>query len=126
MSLEDNKALVRRMLEWWPAGDVSGLDETCAEVYVLHARGKTLSGLDAIKARLRGHIGVFNERKLEIEDIFAERDRVAVRYVWSGVMKGSGRHVALQNMHIFRLAGGKIVEEWEEQDTQSLSEQTDG
>lgn len=126
MTIEENKATVRRMLEWWARGDVSEFDETCVERYVLHARGRTLSGRDVMKGRRRGHINVFSERALEIEDMFAEEDRVAVRYVWSGVMKGSGRRAELQNMHIFRLAGGKIVEEWEEQDTASLAEQTDG
>lgn len=126
MTIEENKATVKRMLDWWPGGDTSVLDETCSPDYTSHVAGKTFSGRDVVKARLRGHIGVFDERKLDIEDIFAEGDRVAVRYVWSGVMTGSGRRVELQNMIIYRLADGKIAEEWEEHDTAALAEQTGG
>jgi ketosteroid isomerase-like protein len=124
MSVEDNKALVQRFLEWWMSGDVSILDETVATDIVAHASGgQVFSGRDAVKKRLAGHISVFNERQLTIADIFGEGDRIAARYDWSGVMH-NGRTGNITNQAIYRIADGLIAEEWEELDTKGLAEQT--
>ena len=124
MSVEDNKALVRRFLEWWASGDVSILEATVATDIVAHASGgQVFSGRDAVKKRLAGHISFFTERQLTISDIFGEGDRVAARYDWSGVPQ-NGRTVKITNQAIYRIADGLIAEEWEELDTKGLAEQT--
>jgi predicted ester cyclase len=123
MTIEENKKLVRRMLEWWPNG-VAVIDETVAEDVVAHARGGKITGRDVFKKRLAGHVAFFTERDLRIEDMFAEGDRVAVRFVWSGVTAEGGRTVTLTNLAIYRIEGGRIAEVWEEQDTASLAKQT--
>jgi ketosteroid isomerase-like protein len=126
MSLEENKELVRRFLDWWSSGDVSVLDRTVADDVVSHAPGGDVhSGREVLRKRLGGIIGFFSKRQLHIEDLFAEGDRVAVRYWWSGVT-GDNRNVKVMNMAIYRIANGRLAEEWEEQDTAGFAKQLGG
>ena len=123
MTLEQNKALATRMLDWWVGGDVSVIDETNAADFVSHSSdGGGTNGRDAYKDRLSGFIGLFSDRTIEIEDVIAEGDKVVVRYSWGGVAPGS-RQVNSKSMAIYRIVDGGIAEEWEEHDTRGLGEQ---
>jgi ketosteroid isomerase-like protein len=123
LTLDQNKALVRRMLDWWVSGDVSVIDETNAEDFVVHeSGGREVRGRDAHKERLSFFINSFSDRQMMIEDVIAEGDRVVVRYSWGGVSLAK-RQVNSKTIAIYRIAHGKIAEEWEEHDTQGLSEQ---
>jgi predicted SnoaL-like aldol condensation-catalyzing enzyme len=123
MTLEQNKALATRMLNWWVGGDVSVIDETNAPDFVSHSSdGGGTDGRDAYKDRLSGFIGLFSDRTIEIEDVIAEGDKVVVRYSWGAVAPGN-RQVNSKSMAIYRIVGGKIAEEWEEHDTRGLGEQ---
>jgi ketosteroid isomerase-like protein len=123
MTIEENKAIVRKFLRWWESGDVAILDETTSSDIIAHA-GAIFSGREAVKKRLASHIAFFNERQMTITDIFGEGDRVAARYDWSGVTRKGGRTVKITNQAIYRITDGLIAEEWEELDTKGLAEQT--
>jgi len=65
-----------------------------------------------------------------IEDQVAEGDRVVTRWTFTGTHKGtfmgvaaSGRQLRCTGICIDRIAGGKIVEEWEEWDTLGMMQQ---
>jgi predicted ester cyclase len=52
-------------------------------------------------------------------DVFGSDDRVASRYVSTGTHQGAfwgleptGRHIEIQEMSIFRIADGRIAEQW--------------
>jgi ketosteroid isomerase-like protein len=123
LTLEQNKSLVRRMLNWWVSGDVSVIDETNAQDVVVHeSGGREVRGRDANKERLSFFINSFSDRTITIDDVIAEGDRVAVRYSWSG-LSSAKRQVNSKTIAIYRIADGKIAEEWEEHDTQGLSGQ---
>ena len=123
MTLDQNKAIARRMLDWWLSGDVSVVDETNAPDCVVHeSGGREVRGRDAHKERLSSFISVFSDRQMTIDDVIAEGDRVVVRYSWSGV-SSANRQVNSKSMAIYRIADGKIVEEWEEHNTAGLTEQ---
>ena len=123
MTLEQNKALVTRMLDWWVDGDVSVIGETNSPDFVSHSSdGGGTNGRAAYKDRLSGFISLFSDRTIEIEDVIAEGDKVVVRYSWGGVAPGNPQ-VNSKSMAIYRIVGGKIAEEWEEHDTRGLGEQ---
>ena len=67
---------------------------------------------------------------MEIEDIFGDGDRVAVRLASSATQSGefmgmpaSGRHYTVEEIHIFRVAGGRVAEHWHQLDTMGLMKQ---
>ena len=67
---------------------------------------------------------------LEVEEIVAEGDMVALRAVFSGVHQGdfqgipaTGREVSLPVMLMYRIEGGKIAQFWMNADSLSLLQQ---
>jgi steroid delta-isomerase-like uncharacterized protein len=61
--------------------------------------------------------------QVEIKQIFASGDRVAAHLVMAGTHQGelygtpgTGKRVELNDMHIYRLADGKIAETWQVDD----------
>ena len=72
----------------------------------------------------------FPDLRFVIEDIFAGKDRVAVRWRAEGSHQGmflgapgTGRRFAITGTDIFRIGRGKIAEAWHEWDRQALSQQ---
>jgi steroid delta-isomerase-like uncharacterized protein len=65
-----------------------------------------------------------------VDDIIVEGDRVANRWAGHGThladltgIPATGRHVTLNGITVFRIAGGKVVEEWTQADQLSLMQQ---
>ena len=111
------------MLDWWVTGDVSIIDETNAPDFVVHeSGGREVRGRDAYKERLSFFINSFSDRTITIDDVVAEGDRLAVRYSWGG-LSSAKRQVSSRTTATYRIANGKIAEEWEEHDTAGLTEQ---
>ncbi|KQU72454.1 hypothetical protein ASC75_23915 [Aminobacter sp. DSM 101952] len=61
----------------------------------------------------------FPDMQIETQDMFANDDRVAVRFRFTGTHKGeflgnqpTGNRVDYQSYEIYRIADGKIAEEW--------------
>jgi ketosteroid isomerase-like protein len=69
-------------------------------------------------------------RKITIDVMLAEGDLVAVRSIWTGTYMGmvrgvaiAGKPVTLVYMNIYRVAGGRIAENWALADGASLAKQ---
>jgi steroid delta-isomerase-like uncharacterized protein len=129
MSTEENKAVIRRVVEeGWNKGNVDIFDELAA-TDVVHHDYKT-RGLEAFKQAIAADMTAFPDLKVTIEDMIAEGDKVVVRYTFRGTQKGetqgilpTGKHVTVTGIFICRCAGGKIVEEWENWDDLGLFQQ---
>jgi predicted ester cyclase len=119
------------MITWWTIGDVAVIDETNALEFVLHASGgEQTNGRDGYKALLSSFLRMFSKRELVIDDLIAEGDRVVMRYTWRAVHAGqsfgltpTNNQVTSRSLAVYRVAHGKIVEEWEEHDTGGLTQQ---
>lgn len=75
----------------------------------------------------------FSDLNYNIEDIIAEGDKVCWRWVLrgkdTGVFQGmpaTGKSIAITGMSIVRLAEGRFVEHWGEQDMLGLMQQLRG
>lgn len=130
-TLEANKAVVRRFIdEIFGQGNLDAVDELAAEDFTPHTWGPTPPGRAALReAMARAGSGV-TEAKFEIQDAIAEGDRVAVRLTSSARHTGTfmgqpptGKRYSIDEMHIFRLRDGQVVEHWHEFDKASLMEQ---
>jgi steroid delta-isomerase-like uncharacterized protein len=131
MSLEENKAIARRWNdELWSKGNVAAVDELMATNFVWHT---SFAGVAPDREGFKqsaAYLSSFSEMNCVAEDMVADGDKVAVRWTWSGKHTGeymgmapTGKRVTMTGISIIHIAGGKIVEEWDEQDSMGFMEQ---
>ena len=130
--LSDNKAVVLRSeAELWSKGNLAVADELYSPDFVCHfIVGPEWRGLEGIKGAVRSHRTSFPDWHERVDDIVAEGDRVVIRFTSTGTQRGefqgiapTGRKVSIQEVAIFRVVGGKIVEQWGLPDIHGLMEQ---
>jgi predicted ester cyclase len=129
MSIEKNKALVRRVYELFNQRKLDAIPELCTPGYVEHYTGRDVSGAQALQST-SAFFAAFPDITFTIEDMVAEGDKVAVRVNWKGTHKGvfmgiapTGNKINITNTAIFRIAGGKGEEAWATLDSLSLMQQ---
>ncbi len=127
-SLAANRELVRRQHEEvWSKGNLAIIDEIYARDFVGHFPFGQLGGREEIKQRVALHRSSFPDWTEQIEDIIAEGDRVVTRFISQGTHQGefrgisaTGRSVEIGEVAIYRIADGKIAEQWVFPDVVSL------
>ncbi len=131
MSLDDNKALVRRFIdEIFVQGRPESVDELLADDFVAH----TWPSTGDPKADLKGAIARISKAlanpRFTIDDMIAEGDRVAVRLTAEATQVGefmrmpaSGKRYSIGEIHIFRLRDGKVSEHWHQFDQMTMMRQ---
>jgi steroid delta-isomerase-like uncharacterized protein len=125
MSIESNKALIRRYFDSWNANDVDALNELIAENAIDHmAYEGQPTGLEGYRDFYRTWHSAFPGFRAEIEDMIAEGDRVATRWTFRGRHLGeydaiapTGREVSFVAVSIQRIENGLVAEEWYIADT---------
>jgi steroid delta-isomerase-like uncharacterized protein len=132
MSVEENKANVRRYLdEAWNKGNVSVLDELMTPDY---ARYVGLSGAhldrEGQKQRIAGFHKAFGDLQLILDDMVAEGDKVTIRIRLTGTHRdtfmgipATGKRITIAAIDILRLVDGKVVEHWGVMDTYGILQQ---
>jgi steroid delta-isomerase-like uncharacterized protein len=133
MSLEANKALIRRLVaEGWGKGDQATVDALLAPNFVDHAAelGGGASDAAGFKEQVREFRAAFPDGRTQIDDLIAEGDKVVLRWTDGGTHRGpfmgvapTGKRVTLTGIDIYRIADGKIVEYWCSEDVLGLLEQ---
>ena len=132
MSIEANKATVRRFVQVWGQGSLDTIDELAApnfSVYYPLLR-ETVHGPEAFKQVLMGVHAGLPDVEVVCENEIAEGDQVAVRWMMHGTHSGellgippTGKQVTLTGITIYRLTDGKIVEERGEEDALGFMQQ---
>lgn len=128
-----NKALVRRAFQAFEQGDLKTLNEVFDPSGPIHSAGgkTTLQGgpFTDLKSSCSMCASLSN-RKITIDMLLSDGDIVAVRSTWSGKYSGTVRGTAVTDKDVsvvytnfYRIAGGKIVENWYLLDRLSLAEQ---
>jgi steroid delta-isomerase-like uncharacterized protein len=121
MSIEENKAIVRRWFEEvWNGRNAAAFDDLAAEGFVLHHTALPAAvDLPTYKRFLPAFMAAFPDFHIAIDDLIAEGDRVAARITQRGTHRGefmgippSGKPVTQRALAMYRLEGGKIVEAW--------------
>lgn len=114
MSVETNSVAVRRLFEQGFNRDRRDVvAELVSPDYVDATGGRGPAAFDQVMTRLRG---AFPDLQYTVEDVVAERDRVAVRWHWKGTHQGAFRGIAPtervvtnNGLAIFQLREGRIV-----------------
>jgi len=132
MSAEENKAVVRRLVEdVVNRGDLAVVDEIFATNFVnLSLATGITPDREGIKQYITILRSAFPDYHNIIEDLIAEGDRVVARVICRGTHRAdfmgiapTGRSVAFSAISIFRFAGGRVVERWNNTDDLGLLQQ---
>ncbi|MEU8863171.1 ester cyclase [Streptomyces umbrinus] len=114
-----NKRIMQRFTsEFLPTGDPALARKFISPGIVMHFAGTTQQGRDTYLGVVAANMKAFPDLEWTVEDMRAEGDTVAVRYVMTGTHQGpfagveaTGKAIRAESMAFYRLAGGKIVEE---------------
>jgi predicted ester cyclase len=132
MSTEENKVIVRRILEeGLVQGNFALLDELVAENVVDHAMPPGYPpGREGVKEFFAMYHAAFPDLQIAIDTELAEADKVSLYTQMEGTQKGpflgyppTGKHAKWDEIHIFRCAKGQLVEHWGIADKLSLLQQ---
>ena len=134
MSVEQNKALVRRRYdEIDNQHNLAAMDELVAQDYVHHDPSvprQMLQGRDGYQRLALMFNTAFPDGHTTIEEMIAEGDLVATRFTTAGTHRGelmgvaaTGRRVEVTATSIYRIADGKLAEGWVNFDALGLLQQ---
>ena len=127
MTAEENKAVIRRLLEVaWNRNQPEVVDECLAETAVLHqpsGPGAVPFGPAAQKQVIAAWLAAFPDLRHGIEDLLADGDKVIANAPLVGTHEGilnlgadviqpTGKSIRVREFLICRVAGSKIVELW--------------
>jgi len=122
MSVEENKATVRRIIEEiWNIGNSSLVAELFSVEYIFHSpAGDELRGPEGFERRMKLLKRAFPDVHMEIEDIFGEGDKVAYRIKTKGTFFGklgdiepNGKSFQTRASIFSRFQNGKVIEDFE-------------
>ncbi len=132
MSTEDNKALVRRYVEEFVDRSNFNLsDEIFAPNFVRYDAGPDqVSRVEDLKHFFAMLHSGFPGSRNTIDDLISEGDKVALRFTFHGTHQGefmgispTGKQVTMPGIDILRIADGKIVEMWNQEDVLGMMQQ---
>jgi ketosteroid isomerase-like protein len=127
----ENEVLVRRFFEEFCNGRRAEIaDEIIAADYVSHGpQAPPAAGPEGVKTR----VGLYQESvdgHWDLQELFSVADRVVARWIGSGTHRGelmgvepTGAPISVEAISIFRIADGKIAEEWTVWDALGLLQQ---
>ena len=136
MSLEENKAVVRRWFsEVMSNGDISTVDLICMECHpgfaVLNGvMENPPTGIPGVKEMVRLFRSAFPDLQFDVEDQIAEGNKVATQLKVHGTHQGdflgippTGKQITTWGISIWELADGKLLQEHVSWDTLGLLQQ---
>src|SRR5918995_1281841 len=125
VSLEENKALVRRFLEEQAKGNLDVIDELLSPDFVdrglLPGQGPTR---EDFKRSVTEILDAFSIISFNIEEQIAEGDTVVTKYTERSLIKGefvglppTGTEETFEGIYVHRISDGKITQEWSQANT---------
>jgi steroid delta-isomerase-like uncharacterized protein len=132
-AIQRNKELaLKANKEIWNKGNIGNLEEMFAGDFVQHFLpfGTTTAGLEEFRKNAAAHRDAFPDWAEVVNLIVAEGEYVALEYTSTGTNTGSfagnpatGKKIRINEVSIFRIVEGRIVEQWLLPDILSLNQQ---
>ena len=133
MSTEQNKAIVRQLIEEVINQNNLSLGEQLMAADIIEHEELPPgipTGIEGTKIMFSMLHNAFPDFKATINDLIAEDDKVVVFMTWTGTQHGewmglppSGKPMSINVMDIFRVADGKLVEHWGMMDSMAMMQQ---
>jgi len=118
MSIKENKALVRHVVDLWNQKDMNAFFELLAPEYVEHLPSGDVT-LEELKQYAPKFFAAFPDIYITIKDLVAEGDKVAVLVNWKATHKveymgipATGKKIDTAVAMLIKIVGGKWVEFW--------------
>jgi steroid delta-isomerase-like uncharacterized protein len=113
------------------AAAMAVIDELYATDIVMHSStGEDIRGLENYKQFYSEELTAFPDSHITVDDLIVEGDKAVVRYTYTGTHKGqwkgipaTHKKITIRGIHIDRIVGGKIGEEWARYDTLGAMQQ---
>lgn len=132
MSIEENKSIMNRFVEFINSADENLANELIspsAKFYV-PGRPEPLEGPTGYLQVIGMMRSGFPDVKWQLEEVIAEDDRIAARFVMHGTHRGAffgvpptGKSIAVKAMNFYRLSNGQFIEEYGMPDMMGLMQQ---
>lgn len=117
------RAVVRRLHDIWNSGDLDAVPEVYAPDFVGHfpvsSHLPQRLGIDGAREGIRRAKAAFPDWHEHVDEMVTEGNRVVTRYTSTGTHRGdfrgipaTGRPLTVREMSIYRVAHGKVVEQW--------------
>ncbi len=131
MSLQENKALVRRYVEEVQSQhNLAAIDELFSPAFINHNNEGDPPGTEGVKRFFTMLFAAFPDARFTIHLQLAEGDRVMTYKTLHGTHLGyfmgippTGKQVSLNGMDVFRVVHGKLAEHWSVTDLLELMQQ---
>ncbi len=131
MSVQQNKSLVRRILDFPNTGDLSQVDELIHKNFVYHSSaGDEYHGPDGFRRLITTYRQAFPDLEMIGEDLIAEGDEVAVLITCRGTHRGALREIAPTQQKVefpvfsrAKFQDGKLVDLYEVFDNLAILQQ---
>ncbi len=132
MSIEANKASMERFVQFINTASAALADELVSPDAVFHVPGRPepVSGPQGYLTIIAMMRDGFPDIQWALEQMVAEGDTVAARFVMRGTHQGNfsgvpptGRKIEVQALNFYRWSDGQIIEEFGQPDMMSLLQQ---
>ena len=128
---EFNKERVRAIIDRiFVHQEDAAIDQLVAEDFVPHTFGPMAPGREGLREGMRRAGAGVSDPEFTIHDMVAEGDEVAARLTTSARHTGTfmgieptGKRYSIDEIHIFRLRDGQLIEHWREFDKGKLMAQ---
>jgi steroid delta-isomerase-like uncharacterized protein len=131
---EENKALAHRFhMDIFQQGNLAAVDQLISPDFVWHAPAtppEWVQGPEGVRQAATELCTAYPDLDITHEDTLAEGDRVMIRWIMRGTHNGplmgipaTGKPVTVAGIDVFRLAGGQIVELWQNFDQLGMLQQ---
>jgi len=129
-AIENSKELVRESTaKFWNAHDMAAFDRYHAAGFVNHASDGDKS-CEQYKAQAQAFFAAFPDLTVTVDDMVAEGDKVTKVWTARSTHKGAfmgipptGKRIVVKGIYVYRVAGGKFVENWSVMDTLGMMQQ---
>jgi steroid delta-isomerase-like uncharacterized protein len=119
MTVEENKALVRRLYEAINQRTFDIFDEVLAPNYVHRSSPEYQFNRQQLKEfTINFGLAVFPDLHVTLDELIAEDDKVMARWTQRGTHRGpfldippTGKQISYSGINIFQIANGQIVED---------------
>jgi len=131
MSTSANKEIVLRYQEIYNSNNLDALSEVVAEDFLTPRMMPGMPpGLEGARRIHKATLLGMPDWHTKIVDLIAEDDKVVARITMTGTHTGdffgipaTGKKISFSGIYIVRIANGKIVEHWGEEDSVGLLQQ---
>ncbi|BBO68097.1 hypothetical protein DSCA_20270 [Desulfosarcina alkanivorans] len=119
----EKKKLIKQLHYIWNSGEKEAIPEVYSTDCIVHwPKGwaeHESRGLDGVRQAIEKIRSAFPDWHEEVVDMVAEGNKVVTRYVSTGTLLGSyagikeaGKKVEFDEISIYRIEGGKVIEQW--------------